>query len=186
MKLLASRRPETLWCSNNRKGSSNRWSYPPAVETAPHDHGGADGPATLRGMARWGVTLDIDPTTTPRLRGDAWMPPFRMNSFDVVILDPPYLGINEHMKSALIAGRRSGARARLLVSYAVGRAGFGDAPRAVLVGARRDNCSCRCLIEWRVPGKTSRSDGMSRPELLRSSTAVAERQRGPAPGGLGA
>ena len=152
MKLLASRRPETLWCSNNRKGSSNRWSFPPAVEKLLRTI--TEGRTVLQlfgGMARWGVTLDIDPTTRPRVRGDAWMPPFRMNSFDVVILDPPYMGINQQMKSALIRGAAFVAREHVYWFHTQWVAPDSSMRRErswlVRVG---DSCSCRCLIEWRV------------------------------------
>jgi hypothetical protein len=53
------------------------------------------------GRARWGVRLDIDPSVEPDVIGDAWLPPFKEASFDVVILDPPYVHLNAQMKNAL-------------------------------------------------------------------------------------
>lgn len=44
------------------------------------------------GLASFGMRLDIDPSTKPDVIGDAWLPPFGRDSFDVVILDPPYKG----------------------------------------------------------------------------------------------
>jgi hypothetical protein len=43
------------------------------------------------GKSSWGVRLDIDPQLAPDVIGDAWVPPFKRDSFDVVILDPPYV-----------------------------------------------------------------------------------------------
>jgi hypothetical protein len=98
-------RPETLWCPNVRQGASNRWSFPPAVEKLLRTI--TAGKSVLQlfgGLARFGVKLDIDRETRPHVIGDAWMPPFRKDAFDVVILDPPYAGINQKMKQALIRG----------------------------------------------------------------------------------
>jgi tRNA1(Val) A37 N6-methylase TrmN6 len=38
--------------------------------------------------------MDIDPIVEPDIVADAWAPPFGKDSFDVVILDPPYNHIN--------------------------------------------------------------------------------------------
>lgn len=150
--MIISRRPETLWCSNNRKGASNRWSYPPAVEKLLRNM--TEGRTVLQlfgGLSRWGTKLDIDPTTKPHVRGDAWMPPFGRNSFDVVILDPPYAGINQYMKQMLIRGAAFVASEHVIW--------FHTQWVAPCPGMRRErswlvrvgnSCSCRCLIEWRV------------------------------------
>src|SRR5688572_21940238 len=98
-------RPATLWCSNQRQGSSNRWSFPPAVDRLLRS--ATDGRTVLHlfgGLARFGTRIDIDRGTRPNVIADAWMPPFRRDSFDVVILDPPYYGINQQMKSLLLCG----------------------------------------------------------------------------------
>jgi hypothetical protein len=44
------------------------------------------------GHAKFGIRMDIDPLTRPHVIGDAWLPPFKRSSFDVVVLDPPYVG----------------------------------------------------------------------------------------------
>ena len=49
----------------------------------------------------FGVRLDVDPATNPDVIGDAWLPPFAKDSFDVVILDPPYVRFNAQVKCAL-------------------------------------------------------------------------------------
>jgi hypothetical protein len=103
------------------------------------------------GFARWGVTLDIDQTTRPRVRGDAWMPPFAVNSFDVVIVDPPYVGLNQQMKQTLIRGAAFVAREHVYWFHTLWMAPDSGMQRErswlIRVG---DSCACRCLIEWRV------------------------------------
>lgn len=145
-------RPEVLWCPNCRAGASNRWSYPPAVEKLLKAV--TEGRSVLQlfgGLSKWGVTLDIDPATRPRVRGDAWMPPFQCNSFDVVILDPPYTGINQQMKQMLIRGAAFVAREHVYWFHTQWVAPDSGMRRErswlIRVG---DSCACRCLIEWRV------------------------------------
>jgi hypothetical protein len=150
VKLLA--RPETLWCSNQRQGAANRWSYPPAVEKLLRTlTAGRSVLQLFGGLSRWGMTLDIDPTTRPRVIGDAWLPPFLCNSFDVVILDPPYAGINQQMKQMLIRGAAFVAREHVYWFHTQWVAPDSGMKRErswlVRVG---DSCACRCLIEWRV------------------------------------
>ena len=151
----ASRRPETLWCPNRRQKARNGWSYPPAVDKLLRRV--TDGRSVLQlfgGLARWGTTLDIDPMTRPRVLGDAWMPPFRGNSFDVVIIDPPYVGINQQMKQALIRGAAFVARDHVYwfhTNWVAPDCGM-RRERSWLVRVG-DSCACRCLIEWRVESR---------------------------------
>jgi hypothetical protein len=103
------------------------------------------------GLSRWGVTLDIDPRTRPQVRGDAWMPPFTRDAFDVVIVDPPYAGINQQMKQALIRGAAYVARERVIwfhTNWVAPDSGM-RRERSWLVRVG-DSCACRCVIEWRV------------------------------------
>ena len=97
------RKVHVLWCSNQRSGRSNRWSFPPNVER--HLRKLTAGKRVLHlfgGLSRWGVRMDIDPLVKPNVIADAWLPPFTENAFDVVILDPPYVGINQQMKHLLL------------------------------------------------------------------------------------
>jgi hypothetical protein len=145
-------RPETLWCANQRKGSVNRWSYPPAVEKLLRSVTAQRSVLQLfGGLSRWGVKLDIDGTTRPHVRGDAWIPPFGKDTFDVVILDPPYAGINQQMKQALIRGAAFVAREHVYwfhTNWVAPDAGL-RRERSWLIRVG-DSCACRCLIEWRV------------------------------------
>jgi hypothetical protein len=145
-------RPQTLWCSNQRQRASNRWSYPPAVEKLLRElTAGRSVLQLFGGLSRWGTKIDIDPTTKPHVIGDAWMPPFTRNSFDVVILDPPYGGINQQMKQMLVRGAAFVAREHVYWFHTQWMAPDSAMRRErswlIRVG---DSCSCRCLIEWRV------------------------------------
>ena len=99
---------DILWCGTNRprkklERRQNGWWFPPAVrellmqktqgETVLHLFGG---------LADFGCRLDIDPYTRPDVVGDAFLPPFARDSFDHVILDPPYYKICPQEKAALI------------------------------------------------------------------------------------
>lgn len=152
MKGTAAARPETLWCPNVRGGASNRWSFPPAVEKLLVQL--TEGKRVLQlfgGLSRFGTKLDIDRTTRPHVIGDAWMPPFKKDAFDVVILDPPYAGINQQMKQTLIRGAAFVARERVYwfhTQWVAPDSGM-QRERSWLIRVG-DSCACRCLIEWRV------------------------------------
>lgn len=152
--MKAAPRPETLWCPNQRQGTSNRWSYPRAVEKLLLEL--TAGKSVLQlfgGFSRWGVKLDIDPTTRPHVRGDAWMPPFGRDSFDVVMVDPPYMGINQQMKQTLLRGAAFLAREHVYwfhTQWVAPDTGM-RRERSWLIRVG-DSCACRCLIQWRVYG----------------------------------
>lgn len=96
------RRIGVIWCSNPRAGSANGWSFPPNIER--HLRRLTAGKSVLHlfgGRARWGLRMDIDAVTRPHVIADAWLPPFRANSFDVVIIDPPYSRLEAEVKAQL-------------------------------------------------------------------------------------
>lgn len=144
--------PEILWCSNARAGASNRWAFPPTIrkhlmlltqgQRVGHFFGG---------LATWGVKLDIDPTTKPHVFGDAWLPPFRRDAFDVVILDPPYTSLNQSMKNQLLRGAAYCAKDSVVWFHtmwiATDRSLVLDRSWLVRVG---DTCAVRCLQVFRV------------------------------------
>lgn len=147
-----------LWCSNQRSGRSNGWSYPPGVER--HLRALTDGKNVLQlfgGLSRWGTKLDIDPTTRPHVLGDAWMPPFRKDAFDVVILDPPYVSINQQMKQQLIRGAAYCAREHVIWFHTMWIASDARCTleRAWLVRVG-DSCSVRCLQVFKTPTEKPR------------------------------
>jgi hypothetical protein len=82
---------DVLWCGNLNCKRGPGWCFPPQVDRFLRDM--FDGKRVLHlfgGRATFGVRLDIDPLTRPDVIGDAFLAPFAKNSFDAVILDPPY------------------------------------------------------------------------------------------------
>ncbi len=138
---------EVLWCPNARMGRSNLWSFPPAVnkflqaeckgKTVLHPFGG---------RSQFGVRMDIDPTVRPDVVADAWLPPFGRDSFDVVILDPPYLALNAQVKTALFRHYIWIARERLIWFHTIWASTYGGVrtEKAYLVRVG-DHCQVRCL-----------------------------------------
>lgn len=146
---------DVLWCSNQRSGRSNGWSFPPAVDR--HLRELTSGKRVLQlfgGLSKFGVKLDIDPSTRPHVRGDAWLPPFRKDAFDVVILDPPYVAINQQMKNALIRGAAYVAKEHLIWFHTMWIAGDAQCKleRSWLVRVC-DSCSVRCVQVFRTPAE---------------------------------
>jgi hypothetical protein len=142
-------RPSILWCPNSR---GTGWKFPRAVRNQlVEDCRGLDVLHLFGGQADFGTRLDIDWTVRPHVLGDAWLPPFARNSFDVVILDPPYFHMNANMKVALFRAAAWVARKRLVwfstlwMSQAVGLTP--EASWLVRVG---DNCYVRCLQYFHV------------------------------------
>jgi hypothetical protein len=82
---------DVLWCGNLSHKRGPGWSFPPQVDKFLREQ--FDGKSVLHlfgGRASFGTRLDVDASTRPDVIGDAWVAPFAKNSFDVVILDPPY------------------------------------------------------------------------------------------------
>lgn len=79
-----------IYC-NGSAGGANGWSFPrPIDRRLQRDHSGLSVLHLFGGASKFGIRLDMDPSTKPDVIGDAWLPPFSRDSFDVVILDPPY------------------------------------------------------------------------------------------------
>jgi hypothetical protein len=103
--LAAARRPSAhqgvIWC-NGAGGGSNGWSFPKPIERRIRKE--LSGLSVLHlfgGRATFGIRLDMDPITNPHVVGDAWLPPFGRNSFDAVVLDPPYENFGRHCREIL-------------------------------------------------------------------------------------
>lgn len=82
---------EIFWCGNLSFKRGEKWSFPPQVARYLREL--CAGRSTLHlfgGKADFGTRMDIDPITRPDVIGDAFVPPFKESSFDVVIVDPPY------------------------------------------------------------------------------------------------
>jgi hypothetical protein len=95
--------------------------------------------------------LDLDTMTKPQVVGDAWLPPFRRDAFDVVILDPPYIQLNQQMKSQLLRQASWCAKESIYWFHTIWIAGDVSCrpARAWLVRVG-DSCSVRCLIQFAV------------------------------------
>ena len=140
---------EILWCGNNR---GLGWSFPgPVRRRLQEDFAGKSILHLFGGHSSFGTRLDIDPNTVPDVIGDAWLPPFRSQSFDVVVLDPPYFHLNAGTKTALF--RAAGYIARETVVWfstwwASGTGGL--KPEKAWLVRVGDQCQIRCLQYFHV------------------------------------
>lgn len=108
------------------------------------------------GRAKFGLRGDIDPIVKPDVIADAWLPPFAQGSFDVVILDPPYVNINQQMKNQLLRSAAFIAKKRVIWFHTMWIAGAGQSQlrleRSWLVRVG-DSCAVRCIQVFKVlPG----------------------------------
>lgn len=96
----ARERTELLWCTPPRTRNGDGWSFPKQVEEVIlSECAGLSILHLFGGRARFGVRMDMDPMTQPDVIGDAWLPPFKRDSFDVVLMDPPYIGDFRNLNS---------------------------------------------------------------------------------------
>ncbi len=73
---------------------SKTWSFPREVsDLMERETAGKSVLQMYGGFATFGVRMDADPATRPDIIGNAFYPPLRCESFDVVIVDPPYKSI---------------------------------------------------------------------------------------------
>lgn len=149
---------DVLWCSNQRRHKSNGWSFPPNVERHLQElTAGKRVGHLFGGLSKWGTRLDIDVKTRPHVRGDAWLPPFRRDAFDVVILDPPYVAINQQMKTQLLmqAGYIAAEHVIWFHTQWIAADSRLRLERAWLVRVG-DSCSVRCIQVFRTPDEKPR------------------------------
>jgi hypothetical protein len=143
---------EVLWCSNQRRGRGTGWTFPPAVERKLKELTAGKRVCHLfGGRSRWGVRCDIDSIVKPDVYADAFLPPFVEDAFDVVILDPPYYGINQQMKQQLLRGAAYIAREQVIwfhTQWIAADSGMSmDKAFLVRVG---DSCAVRCIQVFSV------------------------------------
>jgi hypothetical protein len=143
---------EVLWCSNARGSQSNGWKFPRRVRRFLMER--YQGKRVLHlfgGRADFGVRIDIDPIVRPDVVADAWLPPFRANSFDVVVLDPPYLHINQQMKQQLLRTAAELAIEEVVWFHTMWVAGDASVkPIAAWLVRVGDSCACRCIQIFKV------------------------------------
>jgi hypothetical protein len=149
---------EVLWCPNLR---GNGWSFHPTVrKKLLADTHGKSVLHLFGGASTFGIRLDVDPVTRPDVIGDAWLPPFRPLSFDVVIIDPPYFHLSAQTKTALLRAAGTIARERVIWWHTVWISASGGVSleRAWLVRTG-DSCHVRCLQYFTIaarPGPVKR------------------------------
>ena len=151
MAVSRTRPVEVLWCSNQRQGTSNRWSFPPRVaRLLREEFAGKRICHLFGGLSKFGTRIDIDVSTRPHVIADAWLPPFVKDAFDVVILDPPYIAINQQMKQQLLRGASWIARDHVVwfqwIAAGTNSCVF-ERGWLVRVG---DSCAVRCLQVFRI------------------------------------
>lgn len=143
---------EVLWCPNRNEDNPTGWKFPRAVERQLlADCEGQSVVHFFGGQSKFGTRLDIDPIVRPDVFGDAWLPPFSRESFDVVILDPPYIHFNSQQKTALFRAAGWVARKRVIWFHTVWMAPTGGLKyeKAWLVRVG-DNCATRALQYFTV------------------------------------
>lgn len=143
-----------MWCPNIHGKKSAGWSFPRAVERLLREL--TAGKRTLQlfgGQSRWGTRIDIDSITRPHVIADAWLPPFRRDSFDVVIIDPPYFPLNAKEKSQLLRQAAFIAREHVIWFHTIWIYSARSLPlqRSWLVRVG-DNCAIRCIQVFGVTG----------------------------------
>lgn len=148
---------ELIWCGTNRPRKkfgrrANGWSFPPAVRELLLQQ--CQGKTVLHlfgGRVDFGVRLDLDPSTCPDVVGDAYLPPFARDSFDVVILDPPYYSMRQQEKRALLRAAAWVAREQVYWFHTVWIATDRTLPldRAWLIRVG-DQCAARVLQRFKV------------------------------------
>ncbi len=111
---------EVLWCANpkGRGGAGYKeplgWKFPRAVEKRLIEDCTGSVLHLFGGRSSFGTRIDIDPVVKPHVLADAWLPPFAAESFDVVVLDPPYVRLNSQEKNALFRAAAFVARERVI------------------------------------------------------------------------
>jgi hypothetical protein len=148
---------DVLWCGTNRPRRkhghrANGWSFPPLVrETLLQECQGLTVLHLFGGQADFGVRMDLDQATNPDVIGDAYMPPFARDSFDVVVLDPPYTRMARQEIIALLRASAWIARRHIYWLHTVWIATNRVLPLEhawfVRVG---DQCAVRTLQKFRV------------------------------------
>jgi hypothetical protein len=151
---MSDRNIRVLWCGNT--SSSNGWQFPPAV--AREIRAITQGQRVCHlfgGRARFGLRCDIDPIVRPDVLSDAWLPPFRKDAFDVVVLDPPYHHFNVQMKQQLLQSAAYIARESVIWFHTLWISpSRGLIPRRSWLVRVGDTCAVRCLQEFTVrPGE---------------------------------
>jgi hypothetical protein len=143
---------EILWCGNS---GGNGWMFPAAVSRQLElDCEGKSVLHLFGGRASFGLRLDIDPETRPDVLGDAWLPPFGRETFDVVILDPPYASCCAEEKGALFRTAGWIARQRVVWFHTLWTSGsHGLKPERAWLVRVGDNRHVRALQYFQIASR---------------------------------
>jgi hypothetical protein len=149
--------PQVLWCPSNPRALQDGWAFPKAVRNVIVQ--ASEGMSVLHlfgGRADFGTRMDVDAGVRPDVIGNAWIPPFARDSFDCVVLDPPYVGEFRAMSNdrlqCLFCAATWIARKRVIWFHTV----WVESParcvreKSWLVRVGR-HCQTRCLQFWKVP-----------------------------------
>lgn len=169
-----------LWFGNVHGKKVNGWSFPAAVRRQlERDCAGKRVLHLFGGLSTFGMRLDVDPATKPDVIGDAWLPPFARDSFDVVILDPPYVRFNAQVRCALFRAAGWIARERVIWFHTIWASqAYGlKCERAWLVRVG-DSCHVRCLQYFQVYAKPGPVKYFKRGPAIKYNRWLAQ------PGGL--
>jgi hypothetical protein len=98
------------------------------------------------GRSKFGIRIDVDPVVKPDVLADAWLPPFGPQSFDVVVLDPPYIRLNSQEKNDLFRAAATIARERVVWFHTIwASTPPGLSPEKAWLVRVGDTCHVRCL-----------------------------------------
>ncbi len=96
------------------RGYQRTWAYPREIsELLKRETAGFRVLQLFGGQADWGITIDLDRTLRPSVVGNALFPPFACETFDAVLIDPPYTRASNGVASMLICVAACLARSRV-------------------------------------------------------------------------
>ncbi len=162
-----------LWCANSR---GLGWTFPAAVKRQLKvDTAGLSVLHLFGGRADFGTRLDIDPVVVPDVIGDAWIPPFGRESFDVVILDPPYLRLCGEELSSLMRTAAWVARKRVVWFHTIWVSSrHGLKPERAWLVRVGDSCQARVLQYFRVTRRVSAPTHFKRGPAIKYNRWLAQ------------
>ena len=147
--------PVEILIAPPRRTGGNRgkdgWRFPPAVaKLIQKECAGMSILHLFGGKSTFGIRIDVDRLVRPDVIADAWLPPFAENSFDAVVLDPPYVYLNSEMKVSLFIAAGRIARKRVIWFHTLWVSGvLGLQPEKFWLCRPSDCCYVRCLQFFR-------------------------------------
>jgi hypothetical protein len=139
--------PRRRTAGNRGSKKTDGWCFPPAVaKLIQKECAGMSILHLFGGKSAFGTRIDVDRLTRPDIIADAWLPPFAENSFDCVVLDPPYDFMAAQTKVSLFIAAGRIARSRVIWFHTVWMSGvLGLQPEKAWLCRPSDCCYVRCL-----------------------------------------